>query len=243
MPIWKSGGSGGSSGQDGADGASAYDLAVSQGFVGTLSEWLDSLVGSDGQDGSPGADGAKGDKGDQGIPGNNGSDGSQGIQGNPGADGFSIEPVMLNCLTRTASTIPSSQAHNGTHKVAYSAPAVGGTPSWLSLSGDGFTITLTEDGIYEVAHNTFVRTTAGARSGATARIAVDDVVEGARPATGYVRFSNGHNECSTHITGHLIQRNGTDKEITIPLGNETTIAATNASMSAGESTLTIKKLT
>ena len=34
---------------DGADGASAYEVAVSNGFVGTEAEWLTSLVGADGQ--------------------------------------------------------------------------------------------------------------------------------------------------------------------------------------------------
>lgn len=42
----------GSDGADGADGASAYEVAVANGFVGTESEWLDSLVGPSGADGS-----------------------------------------------------------------------------------------------------------------------------------------------------------------------------------------------
>lgn len=47
----------GSTGPAGATGLSAYQLAVSQGFAGTLTEWLASLKG------------AKGDQGDQGPPG------------------------------------------------------------------------------------------------------------------------------------------------------------------------------
>ena len=35
----------------GADGKSAYDLAVEQGFTGTLAEWLESFIGADGADG------------------------------------------------------------------------------------------------------------------------------------------------------------------------------------------------
>lgn len=38
--------------------ASAYDVAVKNGFVGTESEWLDSLVGPQGLQGEPGADGS-----------------------------------------------------------------------------------------------------------------------------------------------------------------------------------------
>ena len=40
----------GARGTDGANGLSAYELAVSQGFVGSLSDWLDSLKCADGAD-------------------------------------------------------------------------------------------------------------------------------------------------------------------------------------------------
>ena len=41
----------GETGLDGADGKSAFELAVDQGFMGTLEEWLESLNGEDGADG------------------------------------------------------------------------------------------------------------------------------------------------------------------------------------------------
>lgn len=44
-------------GCDDGDKVSAYDIAVSNGFVGTEQEWLDSLHGSNGVDGKDGADG------------------------------------------------------------------------------------------------------------------------------------------------------------------------------------------
>src|SRR5690606_9858438 len=50
---------GGGEGQ-GPRGYSAYEIAVQQGFTGTVSEWLDSLQGE------PGEQGPKGDKGDPG---------------------------------------------------------------------------------------------------------------------------------------------------------------------------------
>lgn len=57
-------GSGGSSsgvaGKDGKDGKSAYELAVENGFVGSLEEWLESLKGKDGEPGQPGRDGVDG---------------------------------------------------------------------------------------------------------------------------------------------------------------------------------------
>lgn len=74
----------GAPGVDGDDGASAYQVAVSAGFVGSEAEWLDSLVGKEGPRGPAGADGADGGQGPEGPEGPRGP---QGIQGEPGADG------------------------------------------------------------------------------------------------------------------------------------------------------------
>lgn len=46
-------------GPAGADGDSAYEVAVSEGFVGNEAAWLASLVGADGATGPAGADGAE----------------------------------------------------------------------------------------------------------------------------------------------------------------------------------------
>ena len=62
----------GAAGAIGADGPSAYEVAVTNGFVGTEPEWLASLIGPQGV------------KGDQGIQGTQGATGPQGIQGIPG---------------------------------------------------------------------------------------------------------------------------------------------------------------
>lgn len=40
-----------------AQGKSAYEIAVENGFAGTIEEWLESLRGADGKDGSDGKDG------------------------------------------------------------------------------------------------------------------------------------------------------------------------------------------
>lgn len=53
----------GQDGAPGADGASAYEVALTNGFVGTEAEWLASLVGPKGDPGD------KGDQGEQGPPG------------------------------------------------------------------------------------------------------------------------------------------------------------------------------
>ena len=53
-------GSDGMDGNDGVDGKSAYDIAVSHGYTGTETEWLESLRGADGQDGTQGYTPVKG---------------------------------------------------------------------------------------------------------------------------------------------------------------------------------------
>lgn len=53
-------GSDGLDGSDGRDGASAYDIAVSRGYTGTESEWLESLKGPQGPEGHPGQPGTDG---------------------------------------------------------------------------------------------------------------------------------------------------------------------------------------
>lgn len=59
-----------SSSMKGEDGLSAYEIAVEEGFEGTLEEWLDSLKGSKG---------LKGASGSNGVKGKNGIDGKDGV--------------------------------------------------------------------------------------------------------------------------------------------------------------------
>ncbi|MDX3087177.1 hypothetical protein PV620_30200 [Streptomyces sp. ME02-6978a] len=73
--------------EQGPPGASAYQLAVEQGFTGTLTEWLASLVGPQGPAGATGATGPKGDQGEQGPAGPTGDTGPQGETGPTGATG------------------------------------------------------------------------------------------------------------------------------------------------------------
>ena len=80
----------------GDPGKSAYEIAVEEGFSGTISEWLTSLKGQPGGKGDPGE---KGKDGQDGITPHIGSNGNwylgerdtgvqaQGPKGNPGADG------------------------------------------------------------------------------------------------------------------------------------------------------------
>jgi len=50
----------GSPGQPGQSGLSAYEVAVQNGFIGTINQWLDSLVGDSGQQGEAGQNGQNG---------------------------------------------------------------------------------------------------------------------------------------------------------------------------------------
>lgn len=93
----------------GTDGKSAYEIAIEHGFVGTETEWLESLKGVDGKDGVNGEDG---------LPGRDGIDGKsayiiavehgfsgtenewlQSLKGADGKDG--ITPDMSNYATKT----------------------------------------------------------------------------------------------------------------------------------------------
>lgn len=62
----------GMNGSDGINGKSAFEIAVENGFIGTETDWLESLKGKDGADGRDGADGAVGPQGEQGPPGKDG---------------------------------------------------------------------------------------------------------------------------------------------------------------------------
>lgn len=68
----------GPQGPAGNNGASAYEVAVSQGFVGSVGDWLLSLIGADGQNGATGATGAAGAPGATGATGPAGETGPAG---------------------------------------------------------------------------------------------------------------------------------------------------------------------
>lgn len=81
-------------GNPGADGLSAYQLAVANGYSGTLEQWLESLKGEPGRDGVPGADGSDGIDGLSafGVAVKNGFKGTEAewlasLKGPPGEDG------------------------------------------------------------------------------------------------------------------------------------------------------------
>jgi hypothetical protein len=91
-------GGNGINGKDGENGLSAYELAVQNGFTGTLIEWLNSLKGADGKDGVDGEDGKDGINGKDGADGKNGingTNGTDGINGIDGKDGLSAYEIAV----------------------------------------------------------------------------------------------------------------------------------------------------
>ena len=85
----------------GLDGKSAFEIAVEHGFVGTETEWLESLKGVDGKDGCDGRNGVDGlpgkdgKDGADGVPGHNGADGKNGVDGINGSDGKSAYIIAV----------------------------------------------------------------------------------------------------------------------------------------------------
>ncbi|MFR1500261.1 MAG: hypothetical protein ACLSTI_00205 [Ruminococcus sp.] len=144
----------GADGSDGAAGKSAYEIALQNGFVGTETDWLESLKGQKGDTGEPGAAGAKGDpgeKGDQGEPGTpgekgergekgekgdtgtpgkdgvNGKDGTNGVDGKNGADGYSPTATVTET---DAGAVISITDKNGTTTATIKNGTSGEAASW-----------------------------------------------------------------------------------------------------------------
>lgn len=92
------------------DGKSAYELAVEQGFEGTLQEWLDSLKGASGEDGSDGSDGKDG------MNGKDGSDGAVDIDSlyqkavDEGYSGSYLDFIKDNFQVNADSKVAASKA-------------------------------------------------------------------------------------------------------------------------------------
>lgn len=79
----------------GTDGKSAFEIAVEYGFVGTETEWLESLKGVDGKNGVDGLPGKDGKDGADGVPGHNGANGKNGVDGINGSDGKSAYIIAV----------------------------------------------------------------------------------------------------------------------------------------------------
>lgn len=115
----------GLTGPQGNPGDSAYEVALSQGFVGNETQWLASLVGPQGPKGETGEQGLQGIQGIQGDIGPQGEQGIQGIQGETGDTGRGITSVIRTngngspgtidtyTITYSDSTTSTFQVYNG----------------------------------------------------------------------------------------------------------------------------------
>lgn len=107
----------GDPGADGAPGLNNYQLAVLNGFGGTLSEWLDTIGGRDGLSAYEiaVARGFDGDEGDwlQSLVGPAGLNGVRGPQGPRGADGFSFNPLGTKDSYEDLQAIPPYELKKG----------------------------------------------------------------------------------------------------------------------------------
>ena len=129
----------GNDGTNGVDGASAYDVAVTNGFEGSETDWLVSLHGAKGDPGERGEKGEKGDLGEQGLqgvpgekgdpgePGKDGTNGTDGKNGVDGSDGYS--PTATVTETDTGATITITDK-NGTTTATIKNGTSGETASW-----------------------------------------------------------------------------------------------------------------
>ncbi|MCA1219882.1 collagen-like protein [Streptomyces sp. 8L] len=101
------------------DGKSAYQLAIEAGFVGTVEQWLASLVGPAGATGEQGPRGAAGATGEQGPQGEAGAQGAPGVV--QSVNGQSAAEVVL--------------AAEDVHAVPYTAPGAAGGVAQLDSGG------------------------------------------------------------------------------------------------------------
>lgn len=76
-------------------GYSAYNIAVMEGYEGTIDEWLASLVGPKGDKGDKGDPGLNGEQGPRGYTGETGATGPKGDKGDKGETGNGIYAVVL----------------------------------------------------------------------------------------------------------------------------------------------------
>ena len=111
-------------------GESAYEIAVRNGFEGSESEWLESLVGKNGTDGRDGKDG---ENGTDGKDGENGKDGQNGKDGEDGKDGASSDG---SAAASAASAIRTSVSIFCKFK-KYQYVGIGKDPTVSEYTGNG----------------------------------------------------------------------------------------------------------
>ena len=101
----------------GTKGYSAYEVAVQQGFKGTVDEWLASLVGPQGPQGPQGETGPQGEQGPKGDTGEQGPQGNTGPQGPAGTPGKSAT-IQIGSVTTLDAGSEATVTNVGTENEA-----------------------------------------------------------------------------------------------------------------------------
>lgn len=111
-------------------GDSAYEVAVAAGFVGTVAQWLASLVGPQGVKGDTGATGTQGATGPQGAQGTQGPAGAPGVV--QSVNGQSVAAVVLD-----ADDVGAVAATNGKVSGTFAVDGTAGTFRPIKLQSAG----------------------------------------------------------------------------------------------------------
>lgn len=120
---------------NGTDGKSAYEIALDEGFTGTISQWITSLQGADGPQGIQGIQGIDGLQGNPGVDGQNGIGITSTVDNGNGT--FTI--TYTNNSTFTTGDFTGPQGINGesAYQIAVNNGFIGNQADWLlSLKGD-----------------------------------------------------------------------------------------------------------
>lgn len=149
-------------------GDSAYEVAVKQGFVGTVEQWLASLVGDTGPTGPPGDTGPAGPAGPAGPEGPTGPAGAAGVV--QSVNGISAADIVLDAATVGA--VP--------------ATAPGAPGGVAQLGGDGI-LAAAQRPTYTAAQVGAIATTARGAAGGVAALDSGGIVPAAQlPAPPFV---------------------------------------------------------
>jgi hypothetical protein len=100
-------------GTTGTPGKSAYEVAVEQGYTGTVTQWLASLVGPQGPAGPTGATGATGAAGATGAQGATGATGPKGDTGDTGPQGAPGTPADMARVQALETEMPTKADLDG----------------------------------------------------------------------------------------------------------------------------------
>ncbi|WP_343596616.1 ESPR-type extended signal peptide-containing protein [Acinetobacter sp.] len=187
----------------GANGKSAYEIARSEGFTGSESDWLASIKGAKGDKGDQGlqgATGAKGDKGDQGVQGATGSKGDKGDQGLQGSTGAKGDQGL------SAYDVAVKNGFSGTEQ------------QWVASQGNPYTANATATGTGALAMG----------DGASANGDYNTVVGAGASATGKANTVMGkENHVQGNRSGAFGDPNTVQANASYVVGNDNTVKGDN----------------